>query len=689
MANAGQRALRYGGVAAAVVAILVLVVAFFPWNALRGPLASRLGHQLNRTVTIDGDLHVHPGWTTRVQVDGLSIGNAAWSDIQPMASARSIFLTFRVPSLFRLTPDTVQLVQPKVVLEKNADGEANWHFDGGGGGGGLHFGAITIADGTLRYRDPTLKGDITAAVQTVTTSRDAPGDLRFDGKGTLRGETFTIAGQGRGLAALRNVDDPYGLAFDLRAGKTQIAFDGTVVPASPQDLHGELHLRGADLSHLYPIVPSPLPWTPPYDLNGELTHDNDQWTFHQISGKVGDSDLAGDFTVDVGRERPLTTADLTSKKFDYKDLGGFIGLPPGEPDKKAQTAPQRNEQQKRDATYRVLPDKPFELAKLRDHDVDLKFKGTSVKWGRFPIDNLTTHMTLTAGVMRFEPLDFGIAGGHVVSTITLDASRRPPSAKGEIEIRNVELKRIFPQLESPRGSAGRFGGRAHFQTAGASVADMFAGANGEGAIAMRGGEASTLTLVLTNLDLARAATLLIGGDQTAEISCAVSAVHIKDGVLVPDLLVADTSAELIKGEGSVDFVNEKYDLHLRADSKKPSLIALRGPVVVGGTFGQPNVHPSVGPVVARIGAAVGLGVLAPPLALLPLIDLGDAPDADCRALYEDARMASGTAQQNPRPPQKKSANSAKGKPSGSERVAGAREESPPTQPNPRDMEKGG
>jgi hypothetical protein len=35
---------------------------------------------------------------------------------------------------------------------------------------------------------------------------------------------------------------------------------------------------------------------------------------------------------------------------------------------------------------------------------------------------------------------------------------------------------------------------------------------------------------------------------------------------------------------------------------------------------------------ARIGAAIGLGVLAPPLALLPFVDLGLADDVDCQAL---------------------------------------------------------
>jgi uncharacterized protein involved in outer membrane biogenesis len=439
------------------------------------------------------------------------------------------------------------------------------------------------------------------------------------------------------------------MAIDARAGRTAMRFDGTVVPSQLTNVKGALHLKGPDLSQLYPIVPAPLPWTPPYDLAGEIHHTDSQWIFTRINGTVGDSDLSGDFTVDVSGKRPATIADLTSRKFNYKDLGGFVGIPPGEPGKGAATAAQKREAEHRQATGRVLSDKPFDVAKLRDHDVDLKFKGASFKWETIPLDNLVTHIRLKEGVMRFEPLDFGIADGHIVSNITLDVTKTTPSAQARIEARNVELKRIFPQLASPSGSAGRFGGRAQFRAQGRSVADLFASADGDAAIAMRGGEASTLQLVLTNLDLARAATLLIGGDETASIHCAVAAFHAKGGVVTPELFVIDTSAELLTGYGSIDFREEKYDLHLKADSKKPSILALKGPVVIGGTFKTPAVRPEIGPLAARIGASVGLGALAGPLALLPLIDLGDAPDANCKSLYQDARLQTGTTERIARP----------------------------------------
>ena len=645
MQFAGSRVRRYAVGSLGILAVLVLLVAFFPWNWVRGPIASIASTRLQRTVAI-GHIDVDWGSPTLIAVDNVILGNAEWSKTQPMATFPRMVFSFSISSLLRMTPDIVVLTRPDVLLERNAAGDANWHFDDAAGHTGAAFGAIDVDKGIIRYRDALLPASVDATLQTDAT---AARSLKFAGKGTLRGDPFEIQGTSEGIAELRRVNAPYHLAVSARAGATSMTFDGTAIPASLENAEGLLHLKGPDLSRLYPIVPSPLPWTPPYDLTGNLRHANSQWIFRGIKGTVGDSDLAGDFTVDVSSRRHSTTAELTSRKMNVKDLGGFIGLPPGESSRSLRTVEQQQEARKRATTNRVLSDKPFSLGRLREHDVDVKFRGTSVKWETIPIDQLVTHIVLKNGVMRFEPLDFGIADGHVVSNITLDANKEVPTAQAKIEARNVELKRIFPQLASPNGSAGRFGGRAQLRSHGNSVAEMFAAADGEAAVAMRGGESSTLRLVLTNIDLARAAQLLIGGDETAAIHCAVGAFHAKGGVLTPDLFVVDTSAELITGSGSVDFRTEQYDLHLKANSKTPSILALKGPVVIGGTFKAPVVRPEMGPLVARIGASVGLGVLAGPLALLPLIDLGDAPDADCKSLYQDARVQSGTTERIARP----------------------------------------
>jgi len=645
MEFAGSRVRRYTVVSLGILALVALLIAFFPWNLLRSPIASIASTRLQRAVAI-GHLDVDWGSPTRITLDDVTIGNSEWSNAQPMATFPRVVFSFRIPSLIRMTPDVVLLTRPDVLLERSASGEANWRFDDAAGHAGAAFGAVDVDNGRVRYRDALLPASVDATLQTDATGSRP---LKFAGRGTLRGDPFEIEGTSEGIAELRRVNAPYHLAIKARAGATSMTFDGTAVPASLENAEGTLHLKGPDLSRLYPIVPSPLPWTPPYDLSGNLRHAQGQWIFRGIKGTVGDSDLAGDFTVDVSTKRHSTTAEFTSRRMNYKDLGGFIGLPPGESSRSLRTVEQQQEARRRAATNRVLPERPFTLGRLRDHDVDVKFRGTSVTWGTIPIDQVVTHVVLKDGVIRFEPLDFGIADGHVVSNITLDATKDVPTAHAKIEARNVELKRIFPKLASPNGSAGRFGGRAQFRAQGRSVAELFASAEGEAAVAMRGGESSTLRLVLTNIDLARAAQLLIGGDETAAIHCAVGAFHAKSGVLTPDLFVVDTSAELITGTGSIDFRTEQYDLHLKADSKTPSILALKGPVVIGGTFKAPSVHPEMGPLMARIGASVGLGALAGPLALLPLIDLGDAPNADCKALYQDARVQAGTTDRVARP----------------------------------------
>ena len=486
MMLAGSRARRFTLIGLGVLTVVVLIVVFFPWNLLRGPIASYASSRLHRPVAI-GHLSVDLGWTTQVQVDDVTVGNAAWSQTQPMATFPSTVLTFRVPSLLRLSPDAVRLREPNILLERNEAGEPNWKFDGNSGGGDAEalLGVIDVDRGAVRFRDPTLRANIDATLQTNPATGSAPQTLQFGGRGTFRDEPFEIEGKSQGLAELSRIDSPYQLVLNARAGRTSVAFDGTVVPSQLQDLNGALKLKGPDLSQLYPIVPSPLPWTPPYELAANLSHANDQWIARDLEGTVGDSDLAGTFIVDLSSKRALTTADLTSRKFNYKDLGGFVGLPPGERTRAAQTAEQKRELQKRAQTNRGLPDKPFDLAKLRQYDVDLKFKGNSVKWGTIPIDHLDTHLVLKAGVLRFEPLEFGIADGRVISNITVDVTKPVPSAQAKIEARSIELKRLFPQLASPNGSAGRFGARAEFRAQGNSVADMLAAANGEAAVAMR------------------------------------------------------------------------------------------------------------------------------------------------------------------------------------------------------------
>ncbi|MBX6369137.1 MAG: AsmA family protein, partial [Rhodospirillales bacterium] len=53
-----------------------------------------------------------------------------------------------------------------------------------------------------------------------------------------------------------------------------------------------------------------------------------------------------------------------------------------------------------------------------------------------------------------------------------------------------------------------------------------------------------------------------------------------------------------------------------------SPLSARSPIEVRGTFGAPEAKPKTSTLVGRLGAAIALGIVMPPAAILPLIDVG-------------------------------------------------------------------
>lgn len=621
---------------AALLVGLVLFVLLFPWNTLRDPLARYLTEKTGRPVAIAGDLTVDLAWHPWIEVNGVAIGNAPWSDEPVMASAKRIGLRIVPLSYFtRLRIPEIEVTGLKALLERNREGTGNWLLDdaderGTDAAPGPLIGRIGLADARLRYRDPDPNLRVDVTLQALTANdRSGTQNLVFAGKGTLRGAKFELAGQGEGLGALRDTEEPFLLSFHAKAGATEALFHGEVVPNAPENVKGHIKLSGQDMAQLYPLLPAPVPWTPPYQLTGHVASLPDRWQVTDLTGKVGRSDVRGTAEILTNTPRRTFVADLVSTRLDYRDLGGFVGLPAGA-SPELRSAEQKAEAAKLARQERIFSEDKFDLSRLRDYDARFRFRGKSVKVDRVPMESVEMNIVLADGVLKYEPVKIGIADGTVTLAGTLDAKARVPRIDLRLEGRNLDLARIYPELASPRGRTGRFGGFVKAGAQGSSVADMARTADGEGALIMSGGEASSLALLLTNLDLAGIVPLVIAGDRTAALHCAVSQFAIGKGLLRPRILVVDTTRVRIDGSGTVDLANEKYDLLLQSKSKQFSVFALRGPIIVGGSLRDPTVAPSVAPIAARVGVAAGLAAISPPLAILPFIDPGGTPDVDCR-----------------------------------------------------------
>ena len=258
--------------------------------------------------------------------------------------------------------------------------------------------------------------------------------------------------------------------------------------------------------------------------------------------------------------RPLLTA--TSEKSQPRSgrPGAAVGLPPRTGASTAPAAPKAAHTPAKAAPAKlppgkVFPDGDFNVQKLNAMDADVQLSAATLKIPeQIPLENFSTHMKLNGGLLVLDPLNFGVAGGNLVSTITLDARNNPIAAKASIDLRRVRLGQLFPTIETIKNtSTGSVGAQIRLAGRGNSIADMMATADGTMNFGMAGGRVSELGVWLVNLNGGELIPLLFGGDRPTQIRCGAAAFAVDDGLATLGLFVFDTDESNITGTGTVDF----------------------------------------------------------------------------------------------------------------------------------------
>jgi uncharacterized protein involved in outer membrane biogenesis len=616
------------------LALVVLTVMLVDRNGLREPIARRISSATGRSAAVNGELSVHLSWRPRIVAHHVVFGNAAWSSDPVMAEIKRLEFTIDLFKLLigRLEFPEVALSEPQVLLEVSRDGVPNWVFDAQDKNHAVDFptiGVLTIDHGSVRYRDPDNHTELALDIKTREDSKDNPElGLEVAGKGRFKGLPTTLHARGGGLLSLGSAENPYPIRANAMLGSTRASIDGNLL--DPLHLKGEelnFKLEGSDLALLFPIIGVPFPPTPAYKLVGFLDREGDVWTFRRFKGTVGQSDLGGNFTVDRGQRPQMISADLVSQQLLMKDLGGFIGAERGS--QPSRTLPLGD---------KVLPAEPFSLEKLNAANADVHFRGEKILTENMLLNKMSAHLTVNDGVLKLTPLDFGIAGGNLVTRIEMDGRHRPIAIQVDTTAKGLHLDQLFPTFRLADANTGTMGGRARLAGHGNSVAQMLASANGEAALIMAGGSVGELVLRLSNLDLANSLLVMLGGDRQVPIRCMVGNFKALDGVFSVQDLVLDTPKVSITGSGNVDFTDESLNLRLVPESKGFSLASLRGPIVITGTFNSPTVRPEMSGVIARGALAVALGAVTSGVgALIPLLDFGNDKDSDCALLINQAK----------------------------------------------------
>jgi len=541
-------------------------------------------------------------------------------------------------------------------LVRDASGRANWRFGNDPQRSDAdsrppRFDRLVVQSARLWLDDAVNELSLVANLKTregVALADSKPSGLEADAEGGFRGLPLEARLATSGvlpIAAGANAA-PLPIALSLKVADNELELDGTVRDLLHLSaLEARFRLAGSSLGAVGDPFGVALPTTPPFVAHGTVSKDGAVWRSAVAGFELGSSRLGGTFRYDPSQAPPLLAGELHGARLALADLGPAVtSVGPQE-----RRAPAANARRQRG---RVLPRQQFNLPALdrMQADVALDLKRFDLGTDRLaPIAPLRGRIVLHDSVLALEDLRAGSSGGELRGRLALDARPEVPRWHADVRWSGVELERFVTvpdrQAAAARAGAaapgyvsGLLGGTARLAGSGRSTAQMLASLDGSMQMWVQNGAISELLVELMGIDVAESLGIVLSGDTRMPLRCAVARLAVDAGVVRPEVAVFDTPDSTLLVSGQVALGEERLDLTLQVKPKDVSLVALRGPLHVRGSFENPEVEFEKGAIGLRAAAAIALGAVVAPLAgVLALIDLGEGETAVCNDALENLR----------------------------------------------------
>jgi uncharacterized protein involved in outer membrane biogenesis len=667
--------------AAGVVAVVIVALGAceaIGWPFLAGPLQRWLGETLGRRVALSADsatepkIKIHLLGGIRIAADYIEIGAPAWSDAPHMLLARQAHMTLGYADLWRASrgaPLRIRVLRARQLdahIERRADGRASWQFGKNSDTPDIAdqptripvFGRLQVDSGALTYRDALMTIDLDAKYSlvegaNVSAADPTPGTaakgLQLAAEGGYQKQPLRVELKTAGVLPLI-ADDAAAQALpvtlDARIGGAHVTFKGSATDALHLTaLRGRFSVQGSSLAAVGDPLHVTLPTTGPFRAQGLIAKQGLVWNTLIENATIGSSRLAGAFTYDPRRARPLLAGRLTGTKLLLADLGPAFGTPAKKSPAVPGVAPTPAAQRAHVPPGHVLPNREFDLPSLRAMDanvlidIDMLDLGSSLLE---PLKPLRTHLVLLDGVLVLRELEARTGQGRLFGTVQLDGRNAQALWNADLRWSGVRLESWIRQARAdnaPPYATGKLGGQARVAGQGKSTAAILGSLRGGVRMQLVDGTISHLAVEAAGLDIAQGLGVLIKGDDALPVQCSVVDLVADQGLLKPRVLVLDTRDSTLWVDGSLSLADETMDLRVVTTPKDFSPLALRTPLRLRGSFAKPAISVEKGPLGARVGTSVLLGLLNPLAALLPLMDVGNSDDAKrgadaCRALSQ-------------------------------------------------------
>lgn len=651
--SARGRGLKIFLIVLAVLAAIIAVCEIMGWPFLRKPVENFASKQLNREVRIEEPFELHLLGGISLSVGGLWIAAPQIFDAPYLLDAENITLKLRYSDLIgwdsATEPFTIKLLKVKQIdayLLRNEKG-ATWQFkEEQPDEQPTPFPMIdtlVVQQGSAVIKDTITEADLEASFRTREGTNEAQAVSVIEAEGTFR--NHPIKGQvttpGFLEAAQEKDDHPLPLDAWVNYGGIRAEFLGNITNiSSAKEIRGNFTIKGPSLGILGDLFNITLPTTTQFTIKGDVIRENQLIVVDIENAHVGSSDLSGKFSFDTSGEKIFMKGDLNSSNFVLADLAPTFGT----------RAEDGSELQRPEG--QVFPDRELNLPALNKFNAELSLDFQRVHLGRFfeePISPFKAYLDLNSGKLSLAKIVAHTADGSLSGTIAVDANALGASGKQDpddesrpkaqwaldLDWKNIKLAKWIKgreQTEPGEPSAyvtGLLNGNVDLKGRGNSTKELLGSLNGNISTYINQGQISHLVIEALGLDIAQALGILINSDELLPMHCAVVDMQSQQGIVKTQVALIDTPVTLVLMDGKIDLQQEQLDLRFVAKPENASPFTARAPILVDGTLANPEVHPKVAPIAARVLGSIALAFVNPLAAIIPFLDPGTGDHSPC------------------------------------------------------------
>lgn len=609
---------RFLIIAAAILVILVAAVVAVPFvvpkSAMVDYVVAKMEEATGRKVTVGGEpeFSVFPDVT--LSINQVTLSNFEGGATENMAEIRSADI--KVDLMAALSGEVVVrrfvLVEPVIVIEKNADGRFNFDFggataaagdgekleSGGESGGGdlvLSLDDFRMENATVVYIDAQTgeRYDVSGLnAEMSLPSMAGPFDMTADAewrgrrvnvKAHVDNPSAITAGQQTAMNAEVASDDLFSISFNgaATAGDApEAAGRGAVSVASVAEL-----LAWADIA-LGPDVRLPATLS----LEGDMTASPSRVAIAAAAIVFDQNRIEGSIAAELSGQRPAVTAELTAGDLDFRAYlpeGGGESGSGGDGAARAASAD--------------WSDDPIDLSALGAADVDLSLKAGSITTGMLDVGATDIAVTGRGNGAEVTLREMALYEGNATGGAKIDLRGAEPGMSLKLELAGVQARPALQQFADFGDFLGTVNANFDLTTRGNTERKLVSALNGTGRITVTDGAiiGYNLAAAVRNVSTGSLDMTYDKSEKTdfAELSGSFTA---KDGLVHnPDLAM---NAPLLRVTGSGDIALPPRTLDYRAVPKVVASLTGQGggddrgisvPILIRGSWDDPSIQPDM------------------------------------------------------------------------------------------------